>query len=659
MHLCEKYIPQTTFAIRKHSHPWINTTCEIAVAKKNAAEGSPDFVAVRDDCAQTLREAHKNYQVDLRARIASLPRGSKRWWALNRELLDKKSRIISIPLLRQDDNWILDSRGKANIFAKTFTAKHALPPLVEDQFVPAPTNHMNHFVAIRTRVVAAEFSKLDEKKATGPDRISARILRVLVSVIALPLAIICRRLLYEGVWPDIWKIHFLIAIFKRGVVHNPGNYRGIHLTSIVSKVVERVIGNPLITYLQQFRYGTSQWAYRKRCSSRDLALMCFTSCVLAVCQGNKMAVYLSDISGACDFVYKETLMAKLFSIGVPDFFLAFLDAYLSPRMGYVTVAGVLSDVFDLTNMVFQGTVLGPTLWNSFFSDIAFAASSGGGEGRLFADDLNVFKKFPLLVINAEVKANMASTQKEVHRWGYRNRVSFDSTKEHLMIIHPVHGEGMDFRLLGSLIDVKLSMSPVVQDILDRARPKIKSLLRTRGMYNHIQMFDQYKTHVWNLIEYHNGVLLHACASQLQRIDSMQRGYVQELHLTEESALIHYNFAPPCLRRDIGQLGFLHKRILGQCHEAIMAFFPRKPHVCPWHDKQIESYLSMCTGRRALYERSIFQMVHVYNRLPQEVIDIDNISGFQACLTSMAKRRCIAGTSNWRQTFRTCLAYAIN
>ena len=76
---------------------------------------------------------------------------------------------------------------------------------------------------------------------------------------------------------------------------------------------------------------------------------------------------------------------------------------------------MLSDVFDLSNMVFQGTVLGPTLWNSFFSDIAFAASSGGGEGRLFADDLNVFKKFPLSVPNVVIKANMTIAQREVHR----------------------------------------------------------------------------------------------------------------------------------------------------------------------------------------------------------------------------------------------------
>ena len=141
--------------------------------------------------------------------------------------------------------------------------------------------------------------------------------------------------------------------------------------------------------------------------------------------------------------------------------------------------------------------------------------------RLFADDLNVFKKNHLSVLK------MAIAQREMHRWGYRNIVTFDSGKEHLMIIRSVQGEGMDFRLLGFLTDVKLSMSPAVQNILDRARPKAKSLLRTRRMYHHTQMLDQYKTHVWNLVEYHSSVLQHICASQLQRIDSMQRGYAHK------------------------------------------------------------------------------------------------------------------------------------
>ena len=83
-------------------------------------------------------------------------------------------------------------------------------------------------------------------------------------------------------------------------------------------------------------------------------------------------------------------MGKLVSLGVPDIYLDFLNAYLDSRIGYVTVEGAFSDAFALTNQVFQGTVLGPTLWNSFFADVAIEAASGGGTPRKFADDLNVF-----------------------------------------------------------------------------------------------------------------------------------------------------------------------------------------------------------------------------------------------------------------------------
>ena len=161
-----------------------------------------------------------------------------------------------------------------------------------------------------------------------------------------------------------------------------------------------------------------------------------------------------------------------------------------------------------------------------------------------------------------------------------------------------------------------------------------------------------------MTEYHNGVLLLACLFQLQRFDSMQRGYLHEIHLTEEEAFLNHNFAPPCLRRDIGLLRFLHKRNLGLCHPAIVQFFPRTRHIQPYHDKQLDDHLSRCVYMRQLYRRSIFHVVLVYNRLPQEVVDITSVSKFQACLTDMAKRKCADGKPNWRHTFHLPFAYML-
>ena len=121
----------------------------------------------------------------------------------------------------------------------------------------------------------------------------------------------------------------------------------------------------------------------------------------------------------------------------------------------------------------------------------------------------------------------------------------------IVIIRPVHGKGEDFRLVGSAIDVKFSMQAALQETPDRACLKMEALVRTRILHNHADMLRQFKTHAWNLVKYHNGVIQHACAFQLQCVDSTQRSYVQGSHLTEANAFVHCNFAPPSLRRNIG------------------------------------------------------------------------------------------------------------
>ena len=93
-------------------------------------------------------------------------------------------------------------------------------------------------------------------------------------------------------------------------------------------------------------------------------------------------------------MFKPYLLAKLQNFGVGTAFLNFLDAYLSPREGRVVVQGSCSDPFEIANSVFQGTVLGPPLWNTFFSDVSAAARHTGGKEQMFADDLNVFREFP-------------------------------------------------------------------------------------------------------------------------------------------------------------------------------------------------------------------------------------------------------------------------
>ena len=48
-------------------------------------------------------------------------------------------------------------------------------------------------------------------------------------------------------------------------------------------------------------------------------------------------------------------------------------------------------------------------------------------------------------------------------------------------------------------------------------------------------------------------------------------------------------------------------------------------------------------------RSVFQLVHVYNALPQNVVALSLVSEFQHELTQFVRNKCNAGHADW-QTF---------
>lgn len=195
------------------------------------------------------------------------------------------------------------------------------------------------------------------------------------------------------------------------------------------------------------------------------------------------------------------------------------------------------------------------------------------------------------------------------------------------------------------------------------RPKITGILHTRRYYSISDLINQFKSHVWSIMESHNGAIFHAATSILEKFDSCQRHFLQDIGTDESEAFLHFNFAPPTLRRNIGMLGMLHKRVLGKCHPDFKAMFPwftDKFNHSPneKHNKQLYGHFMEIQRQVSLYKRSIFAMVEEYNRLPQYVVDSESISAFQSKLTEIAHTRCQHGLPQWRYTFDIRLRYCV-
>ena len=122
-------------------------------------------------------------------------------------------------------------------------------------------------------------------------------------------------------------------------------------------------------------------------------------------------------------------------------------AWLAPRTARVIVQSHESRAWHIAHQVYQGTVLGPPLWNIHFADVSEYASANGFTETKFAHDLSCEKAFILTVPDGDIMAELHNQQSHIHKWGATNRVEFDPGKEELRIIHPTFPDGEPFHFL--------------------------------------------------------------------------------------------------------------------------------------------------------------------------------------------------------------------
>ena len=120
---------------------------------------------------------------------------------------------------------------------------------------------------------------------------------------------------------------------------------------------------------------------------------------------------------AFDRVRADRLLEKLRCKGVHPTMVALTESWLQQRTAHVVVEGHFTDDVVLKNMVFQGTVLGPSFWNLFYEDAPRAIHETGFEEIVYADDLNGFKEFEHIASVVSVLADAKKCQTELHKWG--------------------------------------------------------------------------------------------------------------------------------------------------------------------------------------------------------------------------------------------------
>ena len=271
------------------------------------------------------------------------------------------------------------------------------------------------------------------------------------------------------------------------------------------------------------------------------------------------------------------------------------------------IGGATSKVMALRDMVYQGTVTGPMLWNLFFEDARRAINECMYTEVVYADDLNAYRVFPNHIDNADIERNMDTCQHELHSWGAANQVAFDATKESRHILSLSEASGNGFKMLGVSFDEQLAMSEAVGEIVAAAGWKLRTLLRTRRFYTDADLISLYKAHLLSFLEYRTPAVYHATRAVLTRLDAVQSKLLRDIGVDEVIALAEFHLAPLAVRRDIAMLGLIHRTALGKGPPQFAEHFHRQGKFL--HDPRRD-----CSA--PLIKRSALGLVVVYNMLPQ-------------------------------------------
>ena len=124
----------------------------------------------------------------------------------------------------------------------------------------------------------------------------------------------------------------MIALYKKGEKHKPGNYRPISLLSCLNKLFEQRLCKTLVRYLEINHILFENQSGFRKLHSTTLALIEFTDNIRNVLdEGNYTISVFVGLTKAFDTVHHEILLDKMDRYGIRGHANDFMKPYRKTR----------------------------------------------------------------------------------------------------------------------------------------------------------------------------------------------------------------------------------------------------------------------------------------------------------------------------------------
>ena len=222
-----------------------------------------------------------------------------------------------------------------------------MPQANEDTIYLTPTNYDE---------IAKIINRL-KNSAPGHDEIILNDIKPFLNILIQPLTYVTNLSLMQGIFPDELKKAKIIPLYKANDPMLFNNYRPISILPLFSKVLERIMYNRIVKFINKHKLLYEyQFGFRKDHSTYMALIILIDKITEALDNGEFTITVLIDFRKAFDTVDHSILLNKLYHYGIRGIAFEWMKSYLSNRQQQVYYNGANSSYITMNCGVTQVSI---------------------------------------------------------------------------------------------------------------------------------------------------------------------------------------------------------------------------------------------------------------------------------------------------------------